>query len=152
MNETNEKQLRNELSLKEQVEEQLKMIRYAWTNGNIPMVSRGVEIIRFMLWQRFPKEYQRRYNEIKYVPMKIEELYNENDRRQIKRCGELESQRKRYLYRVLVNENTKRFFVVTSMRMNIFMETLKILGTDYEMQTDSTISHIKKKSITSGKK
>ena len=142
------KTLRERLGLKEQVEEQIQIVRLAWVEGQIDVLSRSTEALKMMLWNKFPKDKQIEYNQIIYNPIKVKDIYTKEDNFEISRCGELDFDRERELSTTVDNLNKTQFFAVIGKKMDLFMKVVDLIGVGFEQTDSGFLSHDKKKPIS----
>lgn len=144
--------VREKMLFRLQVEEQLQICRWAFIEGNIPVASRAIEMLKGLLWPWFPEGKKSEFRDLQYKALQIEELYNDDDRKDIERYGHTDSTRERTLRNDLKNVNKRRFLEVCGKRLEIILEVSKMLGLGFETEVSAYIDCDKKKPIsTEGK-
>ncbi len=141
--------LREKLRLREQVEEQIQITRFAFVDGDQDAISRSIEVLRIMLWPWIHKTQRDEYDKIEYKQKTSSDFYTEIDKRQVKHFGELIASRQREITAIADNMNKEEFLTVAGKKFALLMEITKLLGIGFEISDSLVIG--KKKDAQSGK-
>lgn len=103
------------------VRNQLDLIRQAWSLGDLMATERCIDVLQTILWPYFLTNIKEDLESLKYVPLRIEDVYTDEDRERLAVFPKLKRKRIKQLVRKIVAQNKILFYNVLKKKMNIIM-------------------------------
>ena len=142
--------LREKLDIEYQVNEQMKMFRWAFSQRNTDAMTSAGVVLTDLLWNHFTGKERDRFNAASPKELTSSDFYNEEDRNELSHFSTLGGRRLKEISAFLKKRNKELIFQAWSRKIQLIYSVADRLGIGFESVEDANID--KKKVTFSAKK